>query len=282
MGMIFLLLLICSLSRAQLETESVNEMMSHVRQTELLESDTGSLSNQPPTCSQEINSVLREMTGSLAGLKVQVGYLERDNEAKTRELELLKNELEKIKQQFQAQVEEVTTVKALANSTEHQVEVLWKEGKEQVIKVRRLEQQYQAKRVAFSASVFTGGAQGYVGPFNTDTVLIFRHVATNTGNAYNPHTGIFSAPVRGVYHFEFYLHGHGHASHPTAATLVKNGQQIFTAFEWQSSGSVNPANGVNLHLESGDVVFARLWRNARIYDTVNHHTTFSGHLLFLL
>uniref|UniRef100_A0A3B3WUD2 C1q domain-containing protein n=1 Tax=Poecilia mexicana TaxID=48701 RepID=A0A3B3WUD2_9TELE len=136
------------------------------------------------------------------------------------------------------------------------------------------------KQVAFSASVFAGGAQGYVGPFNTDTVLVFRHVATNTGNAYNPHTGIFFAPVRGVYHFEFYLHGHGHASHPTAASLVKNGQQIFTAFEGQASSSVNPSNGVILHLESGDVVFVRLWRNARIYDTVDHHTTFSGHLLF--
>uniref|UniRef100_A0A3P9QIF6 Cerebellin 10 n=1 Tax=Poecilia reticulata TaxID=8081 RepID=A0A3P9QIF6_POERE len=156
-------------------------------------------------------------------------------------------------------------------------------------KVRSLEQQYQditaafsvsAKHVAFSASVFTGGAQGYIGPFNTETVLVFRHVATNTGNAYNPNTGIFSAPVRGVYHFEFYLHGHGHASHPAAASLIKNGQLIFTAFEGQPSYSVNSSNGVILLLESGDVVFVRLWQNARIYDTVNHHTTFSGHLLF--
>ncbi|XP_054905753.1 cerebellin-2-like [Poeciliopsis prolifica] len=272
------LLLICSLSSAQLHAVADSE----IRLTRSQEGDTENLSNNQQTFTQDINAVLREMSASLAGLKVEFRCLQKDHDAKTRELELLKNELEKIKQQFQAQVEEVTTVKALANSTEHQVEVLWKEGKEQVTKVRRLEQQYQAKQVAFSASVFTGGAQEHVGPFNTDTVLIFRHVATNTGNAYNPHTGIFSAPVRGVYHFEFYLHGHGHASHPTAASLVKNGQQIFTAYEWQSSRSVNPSNGVNLHLESGDVVFVRLWQNARIFDNGNYHTTFSGHLLFPL
>ncbi|XP_014874206.1 complement C1q-like protein 2 [Poecilia latipinna] len=240
-----LLLLIHSLSTAQLQPDSNNEVISHLRQTESQAAGAGNLSDNQQTCAQDIHAVLREMSASLAALKVGMEYLQRDNEAKTEELDLLK-------QQYQ----------------------------EQVTKVRRLEQQYQGKQVAFSASVFAGGAQGYVGPFNTDTVLVFRHVATNTGNAYNPHTGIFFAPVRGVYHFEFYLHGHGHASHPTAASLVKNGQQIFTAFEGQASFSVNPSNGVILHLESGDVVFVRLWRNARIYDTVDHHTTFSGHLLF--
>ncbi|XP_017161105.1 cerebellin-2-like isoform X2 [Poecilia reticulata] len=242
---LFAPLLIMELSTAELQLDNDNEIISHLRQTESQAADAVNLSDNQQTCTQDINAVLREMSSSLAGLKVDMEYLQRDNEAKTKELDLLK-------QQYQ----------------------------EQVTKVRRLEQQYQAKHVAFSASVFTGGAQGYIGPFDTETVLVFRHVATNIGNAYNPNTGIFSAPIRGVYHFEFYLHGHGHKSIHTAATLVKNGQQIFTAFEGQPSYSVNPSNGVILHLESGDVVFVRLWRNSRIYDTCNNHTTFSGHLLF--
>ncbi|MEQ2299463.1 hypothetical protein AMECASPLE_015387 [Ameca splendens] len=155
----------------------------------------------------------------------------------------------------------------MANSTENHVEVLRREG--------------EVKRVAFSASLLASGA-GNTGPFNTQTPLVFRHVVANIGNAYNPNTGFFIAPVRGAYHFEFYLYGHGHASHPTGAVLVKNGDPIFIAYEHQASYSVNPSNGVTLLLEIGDVVFLRQWQNSRIYDSQNRHTTFSGRLLFTM
>uniref|UniRef100_A0A3B5LS15 C1q domain-containing protein n=1 Tax=Xiphophorus couchianus TaxID=32473 RepID=A0A3B5LS15_9TELE len=221
------------LSTAQLQQDNDNEIISQLNQTESQISDAGNLSDNQQTCTQDINTVLTEMNASLAGLKVGMEHLQKDNEG-------------------MLTTTNITTAFSVS-----------------------------AKQVAFSASVFTGGAQGYVGPFDTETVLVFRNVLTNIGNAYNPHTGTFSAPVRGVYHFEFYLHGHGHKSHPTAATLVKNWQQqIVTAFEGQPSNSVNPANGVILLLQCGDVVFVRLWRNARIYDTCNNHTTFSGYLLF--
>lgn len=45
-----------------------------------------------------------------------------------------------------------------------------------------------AKRLAFSAS-FLALTPGDFGPFNTHTTLVFRHVVTNIGSAYNPHTG---------------------------------------------------------------------------------------------
>uniref|UniRef100_A0A3B5R8P7 C1q domain-containing protein n=1 Tax=Xiphophorus maculatus TaxID=8083 RepID=A0A3B5R8P7_XIPMA len=139
---------------------------------------------------------------------------------------------------------------------------------------------FQSKQLAFSASLLASGS-GYTGPFNTDITLIFRNVVTNIGNAYNPNTGLFTAPVRGVYHFDFHIHGHG-STNPTSAVLVKNGEQIFTSWTHQPAGAQKASNGVSLLLEIGDVVFLRMRANSRIYDNTDNHTTFSGHLLFTM
>ncbi|TDH10664.1 hypothetical protein EPR50_G00078290 [Perca flavescens] len=158
-------------------------------------------------------------------------------------------------------------MKARTNVIENQVEALKRDG--------------EVKQVAFSASLLASGS-GTLGPFNTLTPLTFRYVVTNIGNAYNPHTGFFIAPVRGAYHFEFYIGAHGHNSHGSGAVLVKNGEHIFIAYEHQPSGYGSSANGATLLLEVGDVVFLRQWVNSRIFDNENHHSTFSGHLLFTM
>uniref|UniRef100_A0A8C6TAP1 C1q domain-containing protein n=1 Tax=Neogobius melanostomus TaxID=47308 RepID=A0A8C6TAP1_9GOBI len=133
-------------------------------------------------------------------------------------------------------------------------------------------------QVAFSASLLESGS-GYTGPINAHTTLVFRYVVSNIGSAYSPHTGLFTAPVRGAYHFEFYILDHGGA-HASGVILVKNGEHIFMAGEHQTNGHSTAANGATLLLQAGDVVFLRLCENHRIYDNGNHHSTFSGHLLF--
>ncbi|XP_043982045.1 complement C1q-like protein 2 [Gambusia affinis] len=258
------LFLICSLSTAQLQAAADNEIISQLRQTGSQGGDTGNLSDNQQTFTQDIHAVLREMSASLAELKVEMRYLQRDYEVMMKELEVQKKEFDKLKEQHQ---EELLRVQTRANVTEKQVEALRREG--------------EVKQVAFSASLLASG-DGHTGPFNTHTPLVFRHVVSNIGNAYNPNTGFFTAPVKGAYHFEFYIYGHGHASYTAGAVLTKNGHHIFIAFEHQPSHAANSANGVTLLLEVGDVIFLRQWKNSRIYDNQNHHTTFSGHLLFTM
>ncbi|XP_031701727.1 complement C1q tumor necrosis factor-related protein 3-like [Anarrhichthys ocellatus] len=202
--------------------------------------------------------------------RVEMRHLQRENEAqaaKLRELELQKTEVDKMKQQLKAQAAELTNMAARTDVTENQVEALKRDN--------------EVKQVAFSTSLLASGS-GHIGPFNTNTPLVFRYVVTNIGNAYNPNTGLFIAPVRGAYHFEFYIAAGGHASYGSSVVLVKNGEHIFTAYEHQPSHFGTSANGATLLLEVRDVVFLRLWRNTRIHDSENHHSTFSGNLLFTM
>ncbi|XP_032424884.1 uncharacterized protein LOC116723822 isoform X2 [Xiphophorus hellerii] len=264
------------------------------RQTEAQVGEPDHDSATQQTHTQDIDAVLRKMAAWLAGLKVEVKHLQRENEAKTKELYSLnqqyqaqERQMKELRQQNQVQATELATVKAKASFTENRVEAQAAELATVQAKVDNAENQVEAlkregeaKRLAFSAS-FLALTPGDFGPFNTHTTLVFRHVVANIGSAYNPHTGLFTAPVRGAYHFEFYIYGHG-SSNPTSAVLVKNGEQIFTAWSTQPAGGQKTSNGVTLLLDVGDVVFLRMWANSRIHDNPDRHNTFSGHLLFTM
>ncbi|KAF1378040.1 hypothetical protein PFLUV_G00185460 [Perca fluviatilis] len=147
-----------------------------------------------------------------------------------------------------------------------------------------LQRETTVRQVAFSASLVAGvepGESVTTGPFPSFTTLIFKHVPTNIGNAYNSTTGVFTAPVRGAYHFEWWVAAFGdNGAHASGAALVKNSENIFTAWEQRKEYLGTASNGVTLLLEVGDVVSVSLWADTVAFDNANHHTTFSGHLLF--
>ncbi|XP_062300609.1 caprin-2-like isoform X12 [Scomber scombrus] len=130
-------------------------------------------------------------------------------------------------------------------------------------------------KVIFSAAAGFGGT---FGPFNTDKTLIYRAVKTNIGGAYSPSTGIFTAPVAGVYYFT--LFHHAGKQYGTVLYLYKNNQQVIMTQNHPAVHETahNGANAVFLQLQPGDQVYVNMTANSHVYGT-DHHTTFSGFLV---
>uniref|UniRef100_A0A3Q0SXJ3 C1q domain-containing protein n=1 Tax=Amphilophus citrinellus TaxID=61819 RepID=A0A3Q0SXJ3_AMPCI len=132
-------------------------------------------------------------------------------------------------------------------------------------------------QVAFSASLMNNNGEWRTqGPHINDVRLMFQKVTTNIGNAYNPNTGIFTVPVKGLYYIRFT--GMAGDSKPMNAVLIKNEElmfEIYTAVVPQSSAS----NGITLVLEKGDRLWVTLWNQNTIFDQ-SRLSTFSGFLVF--
>uniref|UniRef100_A0A3Q3Q6U3 C1q domain-containing protein n=1 Tax=Monopterus albus TaxID=43700 RepID=A0A3Q3Q6U3_MONAL len=129
---------------------------------------------------------------------------------------------------------------------------------------------------AFAASL---GGNGLVKAGFESKNLIYTEVLTNVGGAYNAETGEFTAPVRGVYYIRFT------ANAPTnflmSAVLYKNNAvQLIVHEQPSGEGSDTASNGAALLLERGDKLKLMLWPNTQIWDNNNHHSTFSGFLVY--
>ncbi|XP_044196170.1 uncharacterized protein LOC122972865 [Thunnus albacares] len=132
-------------------------------------------------------------------------------------------------------------------------------------------------KVAFSAGLTSSGR---IGPFNTETSLVYSRVFTNIGGAYNPTTGIFTAPVKGVYYFRFTAF-HNKNREWMAVNMYHNSKRILHNSE-EASGHSFIANALILELEQGSVVYMRLQEQCRLYDDLSTLNSFSGFLMFPL
>uniref|UniRef100_A0A671TMX3 C1q domain-containing protein n=1 Tax=Sparus aurata TaxID=8175 RepID=A0A671TMX3_SPAAU len=121
-----------------------------------------------------------------------------------------------------------------------------------------------------------------LGPYNTDITLKYSKVFTNIGNAYNPSTGFFTAPVKGVYYLQFTVFGFkaGHIG----VLVYKNNQRIIYNREENNNDRVPEyiSNSLVLELTAGDEIYLVLPSGWTIYDDSGNHSTFSGSLLFTL
>ncbi|XP_021469682.1 uncharacterized protein LOC110530754 [Oncorhynchus mykiss] len=283
-----LVLLHCCLSGAQVHKDRDGVSVNEIQQVDYEDRESrgkdiqtdkqraeAALTHSQQTCQPDIHTVLREMSTMMAEQRVELRHTKTELEAMEARLRASESRLtdsesqvEELSKMNEAQAVKLNSMETRSNITESHVEDLKRNSHD--------------RKVAFSASLAAPGQGGHTGPYNTAITLVYRNIYSNIGNAYNPTTGIFTAPVRGLYLFRFYIYGEGDSSVPTTTFLHKNGYQIATAHAHQASGGINSSNGVSLLLEVGDVVYMYLWAGRKIYDSEYRHSTFSGHLLFTM
>uniref|UniRef100_A0A4W5LC50 Cerebellin 17 n=1 Tax=Hucho hucho TaxID=62062 RepID=A0A4W5LC50_9TELE len=212
------------------------------------------------------------MGARLSVIEREVKDLKEQNTAMGSRLSASEREVEELKRMNAALEARVTdsengntALEARLNAGEGMVEELRKEKADR-------------PKVAFSAGLTN---DGYLGPFNSITTLVYRRVITNIGKAYNPNTGVFTAPVRGLYYIRFTAMGlKGPQS--IGPYIYHNDKSVMFNHQNNDNGHNRfLSNALTLELEAGDVVYMRLPVNQELYDEKSsNYSTFSGFLLF--
>ncbi|KAK7089095.1 hypothetical protein V1264_024360 [Littorina saxatilis] len=132
------------------------------------------------------------------------------------------------------------------------------------------------QRVAFTAHFNEGG------PINIGTTapIPFSHVTINVGNGYNPNSGVFTAPVSGVYLFLLHVKGDYTRKIIVEVEIVKSSTVLFlTGVHNELNTHAQTSASVAAHVNAGERVFVRHHSGPTTLDKW-YDTAFSGFLLY--
>ncbi|XP_046886919.1 heavy metal-binding protein HIP-like [Hypomesus transpacificus] len=249
---------------------------------------------------------LRALRDMVVAQKVELSVTQRHVEALEARLSLSEHHVEELTAENEAQAADLVTLKARLAASEGEVKDLHTEnsalearlsiGERHVEELKALDEALEARlslseqhveelkaenegrpKVAFYTALTNSRS---FGPFNTETPLVYSKVVTNIGNAYSLVTGVFTAPVRGVYYIRFTAADIRGSSY-TGVTMYKNNIRIMHNSTYNSEGNWKyMANAVTLQLEQGDMIRMSLPSGFGVYDDSNNYNTFSGFLLF--
>ncbi|KAL6490004.1 hypothetical protein MHYP_G00003490 [Metynnis hypsauchen] len=167
-------------------------------------------------------------------------------------------------------------------------DILEKVSEELNKRIQEVKESCQVRKVAFSAAlqppIVTSSGFGIIGPHSNITILVHGHVITNIGSAYNPKTGMFIAPVKGVYFFTFTTYSWAKNAN-IGVVLYQNQKEVLRVWEHQGEGDNEDygTNSATLVLEPLDTVSLRLPKGFQVAASFNDNRhTFSGFLLYQL
>lgn len=195
------------------------------------------------------------------------GQFDSDEDTELRELE---TELEKI----QDQIRRARKKQDKKNLLHRQIEAAKKELATLADGEQRPDEE---RKVVFTATV----SPPTLTNLGAGQTIIFDKVITNIGNAYDNITGVFTAPVKGVYIFDMAL-----MTDPgdhQYLELVQNGQNILFNYGHALGGNhlVSSTRTVSVELSKGTKVWMRT-QNTPTHGTGKVHgysfSTFSGWL----
>ncbi|XP_078028641.1 uncharacterized protein LOC117261752 isoform X2 [Epinephelus lanceolatus] len=271
-GLLLLLLALCG-SGAQGKGGGLRQV-GEIGQLETAPRDAAEESAESTTeqTTPDIWAEVRALRDMVVELKVFVQMLQRENSVQATDLislgtrltatESKTSDLEKVNADLQTRLSSSESELLLSKSRIDQLE----------------RENAERPKVAFYTALTDAGT---LGPFNTDITLKYSKVFTNIGNAYNPATGFFTAPVKGVYCLQFTVCGNLQGS--MGVELYKNNQQIMHNGERKEEGGAEYlTNSVVLELKTGDEIHLVLPSGYSVFDSSNNHNTFSGSLLFTL
>jgi hypothetical protein len=132
-------------------------------------------------------------------------------------------------------------------------------------------------------------------PFKTtDTPIPFDFSLVNTGGAMNLTSGVFTAPVAGIYSFSFHGLAEFQETKSTipylAVGLFVNSERVALALTEESNTLMDKSKGqrsplslaTTIELQKGDQVWLDMFVKSgaiALYDNANSHTDFSGWLV---
>uniref|UniRef100_A0A3Q2NV27 C1q domain-containing protein n=1 Tax=Fundulus heteroclitus TaxID=8078 RepID=A0A3Q2NV27_FUNHE len=210
---------------------------------------------------------LKELRDLTFRMKVELEMLKQENSALEARVTSNKKEVEEIKRENAGRMNKKSF--KVKNDNE-----IGKMGKTDILS---LHVSTAKPKVAFSTAL----TEGPIGPFNTDITLKFSKVFTNLGQGYNSATGVFTAPVRGIYFIRFNVF-QLKQDRWAGFYLYHNSRNVMGAFVGSYGRHESASNAIILQLEQGDMIFINLLKGYTAYDDGNNYTTFSGFLLFPL
>ncbi|XP_036975642.1 uncharacterized protein LOC119031335 isoform X3 [Acanthopagrus latus] len=271
-GLLLLLLGLCG-SGAQGEAGGLGEVAEINQNTDPKHPAEESTQQSTKQTDPDVWTELRALRDMVVELNVQVELLQRENSVQATVLVSLESRLTSSESKTRDLEKENADLQTRLSSSESELLI----SKSRIDQLER--ENAEKPKVAFYAALTDAGT---LGPYNTDITLKYSKVFTNTGKAYNPSTGFFTAPVKGVYNLQFTVFGY-HAGY-TGVQVYKNNQRIMYNSEKSSENYVPEyfTKSLVLELTAGDEIHLVLPSGWSIYDNSDNFSTFSGSLLFTL